>query len=339
MAKSSPGARLASEPPRLLAVETRERRYREMRLLHYFTVAVCPTFPGVYLDEVRKIWSVDVPVMAMDYEPLLNAMMGLAILHMTYTDNTSGLLHQHQLLSHGAEYLEATLQEHRKALDSLDRKNADPASFTSVILSFHAFASLRERPIQPYHPPLQWLQMSKGVQNVFKITRRFVQDDPKAKINIINASSASFVEPSVIFCEANRNRFPYLLASQPKDSISEEDREVYVDTVCFLGALLGGKEAGEPISQTCRRLIIYPIVWSTRFLELLDSLRPRALLILAHFFGLASTCSDSWWVGDSPRREVLAIEKYLGTEWQSEMAWPLEAIRNSTTPGGLETTS
>lgn len=313
----------------LLSEESRDRRYREMRLLHYFTVEVTTTFPGYYLPEVKQIWSVDVPIMAMEYKPLLNSIMALSILHMTYTENTRGMLRPDQLVSQGAQYLEATLQEYREGLGSLDKKIADPASFTSVILSLHAFASLRDRHLQPYLPPTEWLQMCKGVMNVFRITMTFVRNDPTSKINVVNESSAGFVEPSAIFCEANRNRFPYLLVSQPRESDNEEDQEAYASTLCFIGALLAAQDAGEPFEALARKVVIFPILFPMRFVDLLNMRRARALVILAHFFGAASRFGGSWWVGDCPRREVRAIADYLGSDWQYQMAWPLDAIQQA----------
>ncbi|EFZ02370.1 Zn(2)-Cys(6) zinc finger domain protein [Metarhizium robertsii] len=318
----------------LLAEESRDRRYREMRLLHYFTVEVTTTIPGYFFPQIKKIWTVDVPSMAMEYEPLLNAIMALSILHLSYMDNTRGILKPEQLEWQGAQYLEATLQQHRNAIGSLEREIADPASFTSVILSLHALASLRERTFEPYHPPIQWLQMCKGVMNVFKVTIPFVRDDPTAKINVVTESSAPFVEPSVLFCEANRNRFPYLLISQPGDD-DAEDQEAYSSTACLIGALLAAQETPEHAATTWRKVVISPILFPRRFLDLLNLRRPRALVILAHFFGAAARFSDVWWVGDSPRREVLAIEEYLGPDWQYQMTWPIKAIRKSASPCGL----
>ncbi|OAQ74195.1 Zn(2)-C6 fungal-type DNA-binding domain-containing protein [Pochonia chlamydosporia 170] len=336
--RTSQTAGSSSESSHLMIGESRDRRYREMRLLHYFTVKVTRTFPGYFLPEVKTIWTEDVPVMAMEYEPLLNAIMALSIQHMVFMDTTSGILQPNQLASQGAKYLEATLQEHRRAIGSLDRTIADPASFTSVILALYAFANLRERTFEPYIPPVPWLQMCKGVMNVFRITMAFVRNDPTAKINVVNQSSSAFVEPSVIFCEAHRNRFPYLLISQPRESDTEEDQEAYSSTACLIGALLTAQEGGEPSVTTWRKVVIFPILFPMRFVDLLSLRRPRALVILAHYFGVASKFDSVWWVGDSPRREVLAIAEYLGSDWQYQMAWPMEAIRQTSTPSGLAAT-
>lgn len=170
--------------------------------------------------------------------------------------------------------------------------------------------------------------------NVFKVTIPFVRDDPTAKINVVTESSAPFVEPSALFCEANRNRFPYLLISQPGDD-DTEDQEAYSSTACLIGALLAAQETPEHAATTWRKVVIFPILFPKRFLDLLNLRRPRALVILAHFFGAAARFSDVWWVGDSPRREVLAIEEYLGSDWQYQMTWPIKAIRKSASPCGL----
>lgn len=187
---------------------------------------------------VQKTWTQDVPALAMEYQPLLNSIMSLSILYLKYVGDTSGILKPEQLEQYGAQYLEATLQELRQALGGMDSRTADAASYTSVILAFHAFANLRERDFRPYTAPNQWLQMCLGVKNVFRAAIPIVRDIPEAKLNNVLAKNAWFVEPSKIFCEANRSRLSHLLANAANDPGWETDRETYSTTLCYLGGLV-----------------------------------------------------------------------------------------------------
>ena len=317
--------------------ESRERRIQELHLLHVFITEVCPTLPGTYLEAVTKTWVNDVPTIAMEYEPLLHSITAVTILFISTTRRAlpAGLGFD-DLRMRRAQYLESTLQEHRKAIGTINKNNADPAGFTSVILSFDAFASLRERVLDPYEAPTQWLYMSKGVMNVFKVGRKLLQGNPDAKINIITETSASFVDPAVIFRESNRTRFPYLLQDSPE--ISLEDMEAYYSTLSYLGAIMAAKDEGDTLRMVARRIVVFPFMFPDRFVELLGAYQPRALIIMAHFFAISSMCSEMWWVGQTPRREVLGIARYLGAEWEALMAWPLDMINQNThSPANHET--
>ncbi|KAH8716009.1 hypothetical protein HC256_004797 [Beauveria bassiana] len=287
------------------ASETRERRLLELQLMNYFCFS---------------IWTVVVLRLAISYDALLHAIMTLSLRHMLCT-GCQDIAPLDKIKLYHAQYLEATLQEYRKVVVTLTTAVADAASFTSVVLSLDAFASLRDREFGDYTAPVQWLQLCKGVTQVFRVTLQLLGGDAEANINKIVATSGPFVEPSKILCEANRNQFPALLVRRPEDS--DEDDAAYIDTVSYIGAIQSAADAGEHMDAITRRLVIYPVLFPQRFVALLDEHRPRALVILAHFFAVAAHCQASAWVGDIPKKEILALEEFLAPQYRHELAWPL----------------
>ncbi len=292
--------------------------------MNYFCFDVCSSLPGTYFPEIHTIWSVVIPRLATSYDALLNALMTLSLQHMLCT-GFQDIVPLEKVEFHHAQYLEATLQEYRRVVGTLTPAVADAASFTSVVLSLDAFASLRDRNLTEYEAPVQWLQLCKGVTQVFRVTLGLLKGDSEAYINKIVATSGPFVEPSRILCEANRNQFPALLVRRRGDS--DEDDAAYVETVSYVGAIQSAIEVGEHMDITTRRLIIYPVLFPQRFVELLEEHRPRALVILAHFFAVAAHCQTSAWVGDNPKKEILALAGFLEPEYQHELAWPLSMVR------------
>lgn len=292
--------------------------------MNYFCFDVCSSLPGTYYPEIRRIWSTVVPRLAINYDTLLHAMMTLALRHMLCT-GYQDIISLDKVQFHHAQYLEATVQEYQQVVGTLTPALADSASFTSVVLSLDAFASLRDRDLSPYTAPVQWLQLCKGVTQVFRITLQLVKDNPDASINKIVSTSGSFVEPSKILCEENRNRFPALLVRGFGDSA--EDDQAYIDTVSYIGAMQNAIEGGEHMDIITRRLIVYPVLFPQRFVALLDEHRPRALIILAHFFAVAAHCHTSAWVGDTPKKEIQALAKFLAPGYHHELEWPLSLLR------------
>lgn len=304
--------------------ETKERRLLELQLMNYFSFDVCSALPGTYFDDLRHIWRIVVPRLATKYDTLLNAIMTLSLRHMLCT-GYQGIAPLDRIQVLHAQYLEATLQEYRSTVGTLTTSIADAASFTSVVLSMDTFASLRDRDLSEYTAPVQWLQLCKGVMQVFRVTLELLKDNPGANINKIVETSGPFVEPANIMVKANRSRFPALLERRAGET--DEDDAAYIETVSYIGAVQGAQEAGERIEAVTRRLIVYPVLFPQRFVELLSQHQPRALVILAHFFAVATHCQSSAWVGDTPSKEILALAEYLAPEYQHELAWPLSVVR------------
>ena len=313
------------------SVESRDRRYLELRLLHVWNAYVAPTFPGCYDPENLHAWSAEIPRLAFEYEPLLTAIFSISLLYMALRSTSLNMTND-ELFAHRARYFEVTLQDHRKALSAMDRYNADAIGFTSLVLVFDAFASLRERQfhdIKPYKPPTEWLHMCRGVRHIVSLGLDMVGEDPNSTLRSMAAGSTTFFDPGVIFCESNRARFPYLLEPHGEEVESNADNEAYGAAVAYIGSVLAGKEAGDVPLKLSRRLTIFPILLQTRFLTLLEMQRPRAMVILAHYFALALSLSELWWIGDSPAREIAAIEASLDPAWLDLMAWPLQVLGES----------
>ncbi|PTB42442.1 uncharacterized protein TrAFT101_008464 [Trichoderma asperellum] len=321
----------------LISAESRDRRYLELRLLHMWTTEVCETLPGGYDPQNLKIWSIDVPKIALDYEPLLTAIFSISLLYMVFSNSRVGIA-EDELFAYRARYFEATLRHHRKALGSMDHRTANGASFTSIILIFDAFASLRERWIQPIHhsmpykPPTEWLQMCRGARKVAALGLDMIGEDSDSSLSIMAKGAAAFIDPEIIYSEASRARFAHLLPKNADESQDGVDNEAYIRAVAYIGSVAAAKEAGEPPLITARRLTIFPIILHSRFLTLIDMLSPRAMVILAHYFALLCPLDGLWWIGNCPKKEIEAINSNLSSEWQGMMEWPLQVLRDHDKP-------
>jgi hypothetical protein len=67
------------------------------------------------------------------------------------------------------------------------------------------------------------------------------------------------------------------------------------------------------------------------FIDSVEERRPRALVVLAHYFGLLARFRNFWWIGQAGPREVRAIQQIVEDEWQEMMEWPLKAIEEEAT--------
>ena len=302
-----------------------ERRLLELRLMLLFTTEISRTLPSTYQSENLQRWTTDVPLMALDHEPLRYALFSISLLYVLLTKKDFPVPVE-TVLAYRAEYSEGTLTRHRQALDVLNADNADQSTYTSALLAVDALACLRNRPLDPYEPPNSWLQMSQGAKSVAGTTLGLVQGNPRSGVYSLHHTASSICDLSFLCSEANKSYFPYLL-HHFNPSEDNDDAKVYTDAACFIAAADIARKAGEQPSVLARRIIIFPCLINPRFVQLVSLRSPRALAILAHLFGLALCVCDCWFIDETPLREIMAIERYLGSEWRQCMAWPMDMIR------------
>lgn len=60
------------------------------------------------------------------------------------------------------------------------------------------------------------------------------------------------------------------------------------------------------------------------FLQMALANNPRALLVLAYFFALASRLKSVWWLGDVPERGLRKTFAALPKEWKTLMCKPFD---------------
>lgn len=297
--------------------------YSELRLLHNFSTGTINSLPGTHIPSLKDCWSIEVPKLAFSYQPLLCAIFAISALHVSKTDPVnSGSLGTRE------EYLERALREHRASVETLNTENADAACFTSILFLVDAFASLQDRPLYPYTPPIEWMQLARTSVSVFNMALEKIENRETAKIMPIIGSSPSFANRNAIFSENNWKRFSYLLAgSLNEDDVEFSDTiEAYKETITYIGFTQLAMENDEHPQMTCRRLMMFPILMPPKFIELVQALRPRALVILAYYFSLSIKLSDIWWIGHTAHREVHAIQSLLPHEWKSIISWPIEMV-------------
>ncbi|RDL33019.1 uncharacterized protein BP5553_08458 [Venustampulla echinocandica] len=131
--------------------------------------------------------------------------------------------------------------------------------------------------------------------------------------------------------EDKRRGFLHLLRRKQSDELTEPwdkgIQEAYEHTLSYIGGIWIAVNNHEATGDICRRLVVFPMLAPPRFLDLVEELRPRALVILMHYFALLSLLRDFWYIGDGGEREVYAIKATLVDEWLDFVSWPLEIMK------------
>ena len=294
----------------------------ELRLFHNYMVNINQPFPKEGNEVLQSVWRLEAPKMALKYDNLLYIIFSLSASYLLRQEP-----HNQELIAARQHYTCLALRQQRKELAQLNNENSDAVCFASLLIVENAFATLGERSIDPYFPPMEWLHMGRGAGTVFGMALETARSEKQAKIlPLINASPR--VDDDEVL-ESRENRRPYLsLLSEDITQMShevwdEETEDVYGKTLSFLGAIKRAVEEGHAVFAIGRWLMAFPLIIPDLFIDFVAELRPRALIILAHYFSFAAQIDSVWFLGDTTKGEIVGIHKTLPPEYHLYLRDPL----------------
>ena len=298
------------------SLESRERRLLELRLLHQYSTKTCFLILVDHETDplALEIWQTAVPNVAFTNDALLYSLYAVAALHLAKTGP-----YNRETLETYRDYLDEAIRGHKDDVTNLSRANADAACLTSHFIRLAAFAIIQERELTPYTPPAQWLQMTRGVVDIHKAAWDWIEHDETSVSMRLIRRFPIVTDPDSLYTEEHQQGLLHLLHRsqdhQATEPWSAEVQEAYAGAISVIGSTLKAIIAQDTRTNIGRRLITFPLLIPERYMGLILKMRPRALVILAHFFFLLSRLSDVWWIGDSGPREVRGIKTVLSGEW------------------------
>jgi len=298
--------------------------------MHRWTLVTCLTFPLSADPATRDINTTILPTLGLTNPALLYCIFFLTALHTVKTEKYSTeAAHAYQ------NYLDLTIRAHR---DDGAFSQFPPTSkvLTKLdTLRLGSFAILSDRSLTaPYTPPSQWLNMNQGATAVHRATWPWILKNPLAiAYRAVIRKLPNLSDYETLFNPSNRKSLNHLLNKPPGYSEDEpwspEIQLAYEQTLSWIGGIQVALDAGvEGHAEILRRCIGFPGGIPKLFCDQVESMRPRALVILAHYFAYLARYRDIWWVGDAGAREVQAIGDFVGVEWIEMMRWPLKRVED-----------
>ena len=282
----------------------------------------CKTFAGCHLPGVLDAWASKVPDLALQHDNLLYLVLAMSALQLL-----SSRPDDSELILARQTYRSLALQEHRRALSRLSMKNADAVCCAASLVFVDAFALIQGRPIEPYCPPMEWLQMARGAGSLFHVGITALHQAKMYKTSVIHALTGQpsyFDDPLAIFKDTNRQELSVLLTQDiSEEPWDQETQEAYEKSLNYIGWVQSAIKRGEPRLGVCRQMMAFSVLAPKKFVEFVGEKRPRALVILAYWFALGAQMTDLWWIGDTVQREVQAIQRVVPPEWHLLMRDPL----------------
>lgn len=301
--------------------ETKERRLLELRLMTNFIDRVAQPFGLPQSNGVTSAWTKDVPKLALECENVLYGVLSLSATNLLRDEPTDAVL-----LAARQNYLVLALGAQRRAVDSLNNLGVEAACFTSLMILINSFAMLHERIHDPYTPPMPWLEMGKGAGSIIRFLLDINQNIYATRVKKVIESPPYIWDDPTVSGEANRREFMGVLSRSlaSEDIWDDETLNAYETTLGYIGSIHKSIQRGEPTFAVCKRIICFPMYIPPRFIDFVQEERPRALVVLAHFFAVVAQVKHPvWWIGDAGPKEIRAIRDVLPRQWWGQMIWPL----------------
>ncbi|KAI1277344.1 hypothetical protein F5Y07DRAFT_388600 [Xylaria sp. FL0933] len=87
---------------------------------------------------------------------------------------------------------------------------------------------------------------------------------------------------------------------------------------------------GEFLKYLTSRLIQWPVVVPTEFINLVEERRPEALIVIAYYAVLMHDTKGYWISGDAGAFIIRSITHFLGNHWAEWLRWPNETVNSNT---------
>jgi len=297
----------------------------ELRLFYHYATIAGHMMPLIEEPCGVKVWTQCIPSVAFDCRHAYSAVLGLAALHLLS-------LNPYDLSLRAAlyRYLDESIssqREHIAASKSLNSTNSLSIFATSVLLQTHA----KSRAVslatsdEAYTPPLDWFRFHSGLCRISAATLPHIDDQDIRAYAFLNPDAESILkltqeEPILEFPDD-----PFLTLWDTL-SLPSDRREIYYQTLEYLGHIKSRIRVGEQAHLVQRRLGMLPGKVPSGFLGLLEESDPLAFAILARFFAVLKYTDEPWWVRGTAEFEVRGLASLVSDDWKWSMQWPLDTL-------------
>ncbi|KAK9242977.1 hypothetical protein V1506DRAFT_545915 [Lipomyces tetrasporus] len=334
---------------------------QHLSLLMHYVVHTSHSLSNMQSAENISIWSKTVPLVACRFPFLMYSIFALAATHILATKTpindaqdkeiNTAKRQEHEAL--GVYYRQRALEAFRSAInEQRSHEHLQAALFASVLLSIDAFAYQEENNPEeddaavdagsvkegdadsPSRPAAHQQKMKSSEPQIISIDRWI----PLHKgIGAVLMEWRMLDVESDIFSQWNLNWTILPLGERKlkylSDRIEEnypESAEVYNEPIKLLEQLITfqSTEFGQMVGGgSVRYLLAWPFRCSNEFITRLRGRDSIALVVHIHFLTvLRLAIGPKWWPDLTTRKDIRAIVRLLGKDWEPWFEWPKKQL-------------
>lgn len=307
--------------------ESKARRLMELRLMqnNLLNMVHGPPASARVSDEWRQLSRTLVPKLSLQHDNVLYASFALSATHLLRTNPDDDSLY-----SARQNYYVLALREQRRECAHINAQNAEAVSLTSFLILRNTFAMMQERSLNDHTPPTEWLRMGRGAGAVMWKASAAVSPDIPSSFKFFLDTYQQVLNEQAL--QRNLDTpFANVFRAIAEQRRDPEDQQAYRNSLSYINSMQKAIDKGEPVFVAGRMLQAFPMIIPAHFIDLVEEQDPFALVVLAHYFGIAAQIdSEFWWLKGGEKstermalKEIKAIDKQVPADCRSMMDWPL----------------
>lgn len=292
----------------------------DLELLHHFTTETCFTLSNQ--EQSHRLWQVAVPHEAFRYDFLMRGILAVAALHLAHLrperqDEYRQVAIQHQHLA---------LNSFRLIMSKMTQSNCHAFFALSSLIVVFAFASPRATESLPFtehsQEPPEWLPLIRGVHSILMSVWPWIKNGNLGGLLQDGIEQLNSQELS----EAAEDQFNQL-SRLCESALGEPDvLDAYRIAVQELRNCCAKLYAKRPMECEVSIALVWPVVIPQKFITMLNSRRPEALIILAHYCVILNHLDGYWWKRGWTAHLMDNIYRELDEPWHCWIQWPMSMI-------------
>ena len=303
----------------------------DLRLLHNWTLEAYKGF-GATIEE-ESFWQIEVPQLACTHPFLMHSLLAISCRHLA-RQSTDRRVHYPTI---AAEYQNTALPAYRSIINDLERSRTEQKGYAMVafakLVTIYAVLSPPSADYQHSEASrvvahlIESFSLLRGATEVLAAFRDRLEGCP---VTFRARAVVSDIELSLNPEDAHLAILNPLISSDLGASPSGADdtsqaslNALYLLRRCFAMLFLASK----PVS-IMRTLHIWVESISNTYLEALSELRPKALVVLAHWCIMLKRAETVWYLQGAAENIMPVIASVLNEEWRARIAWPLQVVYN-----------
>lgn len=295
----------------------------DLELLHHFTTKTCFTLSNQ--PRSHQLWQVAVPQEALRHDFLMRGILAVAALHLAHLRPDK----QQEYVKVAVQHQHLALSGFRLNMSKTNQSNCHAFFALSSLIVVFAFASPRGSESLAFtedsQEPQEWLPLIRGVYSILMSQWTWIQSGPLG--GLLQEGIEHIEQPNrQALSDAAENQFAQLLrlcetlTAEP-DVLAAYRIAVEELRTCYVK--LYTKHSTE-----CEVSIafLWPVCIPERFIAMLNSRRPEALIVMAHYCVILNHLNGYWWRHGWTAHLMSNIFRELDACWHSWIQWPMTLI-------------
>lgn len=267
--------------------------------------------------KMQELWTLDTPQLALRHNHVLEAMLGMAALHLRVHDPTNPVL-----ILTSSRHLTNALRSYHVAADLVTEHSTQALLVTVIMLEIQTKLFRCLSVGRRYTLPLDVIQLSQGTKHLLDQTQIWAWTEQSNISKFLCDISMALAEAPLQLIGRHRALVTLL---EGVDAV-DESVPAYDCSLEYLVAMHSAIHESTSAEVVRHRIMACTTLLTTKLAELLISNDARALAILARAFSLWKTVEGPWWMKGVAEYEVKGIASLMPIDSAWLMERPLELI-------------